>query len=40
MANLFDLEFGGAQVVLGAIAAGTDPMTINDQGMAFDGGGL
>jgi hypothetical protein len=40
MANLFDLEFGGAQAVSEAIAAGTDPNAINDQGLAFSGGGL
>jgi hypothetical protein len=40
MANLFDLEFGGAQAILEAIAAGTDPNAINDQGMVFGGGGL
>jgi hypothetical protein len=40
MANLFDLEFGVTQAVSEAIAAGTDPKAINDQGMAFGGGGL
>jgi len=42
MANLFGLKFGGAPAVLETkiIAAGTDPNAINDQGLAFSGGGL
>ena len=40
MVNLFGLKFGGALAVLEAIAAGTDPNAINDQGMACGGGGL
>jgi hypothetical protein len=40
MTNLFNLKFGGAQAVLEVNAAGTDPNAINDQGMAFSGGGL